>query len=1149
MPATLNHDDQYNSGDRKTSCRTVKVRTRVRIQDIAAYPPSKMSGDQQAPTTRPLASNAAAAAAAAASSSSSSAARAIPSSKRKAESEATHADAADLLIPVYLRLRPIADGATSVVPSTERAVMFRSSERVETYTFSKVYGPTTSQTEVFDEIMKPAVSSMFETGESASLLLAYGASSSGKTFTVTGTKEEPGLLLRTVEEVLKRVGTKQVKKLFKPELWNNVSTVLGGIAKRKPPQQQKPEDDAAVDACEYSVSLSFAECYLDQVYDLQSQAGSDSKKPVKLFQHGSTESHSSKRAPATLKMDSEGRRCIAQQHETRVRTLDEARIALTNALGNRTVLGTKMNDQSSRSHLLSVVKLLRVPAGADASEITVSRVAVVDLAGAERLAQSGVEGVAQSETKKINSTLHTLAKCVEALRTNQARTSGKRTVVPWRECKFTQLLQPYFEYGTPAFMIHVNPAVEQARVTSEVFRFAQRAGALTQVVSQIEKPSTMMNITAAEAGRLALEVQRLQQALVESEFARVQLEARIRKACAEESQTRFRELEDQLLRANTEHRPAEAEREGKASDSDDDDDEKLDAASEMYESQISALEKIVAQLRTENTALAREVAELRSELVRPRAMWSSFDEEPNVDSPPKNASSEQRDPSPNLTGSPMLSAAAHKADDSVAVDPPECVDSPDHDERAMDTSWHAVSVNAAAPAVEFSTLAAAAAAAAEICEASEARGQRPASRFPKPKSIAARARSRKVDKTPPAASAAAAAAESENNAGTPGVGSLELTEAQPVAGPPSQSDPPALAATPKRVTLGELDARAVDERSGVAADSAGEVEVTKSTQKRRLRKRRKTGTVAADDAFVGGAADVTLPDTAVPDPLPAQREEDQMANALPVEEDGAGGASSSATIAGSGASTLMEASGVKGGEMNHQPAMPPPTLAPSAGAVDPIDDHENDANGERALQRKKRKSKQRSSSSASSAPAVAPHSFSSSSARASPAVLEARETTSSPTTPVRVTPAMTNRATKMEDEEDVSCLVLRDGPPPPPSVTTGKMPGRKKSAVSSPTVSSPAIERLLATQREECAKGAGHTAFLPPVGPSMSSSSSPSSSPDDGQQEEQEAAAAAVVVPVKKRKLRSQKARAVDDERGMRKPRYSGVVEKLTRRG
>ncbi|KAI8587706.1 P-loop containing nucleoside triphosphate hydrolase protein [Geranomyces variabilis] len=1103
-----------------------------------------MSGDQQAPASRPPACNATAAAAAAASFSSSSAARAIPSSKRKAESEAARADAADLLIPVYLRLRPIADGATSVMPSTDRAVMFRSSERVETYTFSKVYGPTTSQTEVFDEIMKPAVSSMFETGESASLLLAYGASSSGKTFTVTGTKEEPGLLLRTVEEVLKRVGTKQVKKLFKPELWNNVSTVLGGIAKRKPPQQQKPEDDAAVDACEYSVSLSFAECYLDQVYDLQSQAGSDSKNPVKLFQHGSTESHSSKRAPATLKMDSEGRRCIAQ-HETRVRTLDEARIALTNALGNRTVLGTKMNDQSSRSHLLSVVKLLRVSAGADASEITVSRVAVVDLAGAERLAQSGVEGVAQSETKKINSTLHTLAKCVEALRTNQARASGKRTVVPWRECKFTQLLQPYFEYGTPAFMIHVNPAVEQARVTSEVFRFAQRAGALTQVVSQIEKPS-MMNMTAAEAGRLALEVQRLQQALLESEFARVQLEARIRKASAEESQTRFRELEDQLLRANTKHRPAEAEREGKASDSVDDDDEKLDAASEMYESQISALEKIVAQLRTENTALAREVAELRSELVPPRAISSSFDEETNVDSPPKEVSSEQRDPSPNLTGSPMLSATAHKADDSVAVDPPECVDSPDHDERAMDASWHAVSVNAAAPAAEFSTLAAAAAAAAEICEASEARGQRPASRFPKPKSIAARARSRKVDNTPPATSGAAAAAEGENNAGTPGLGSLEMTGAQTVAGPPSQWDPPAPAATPKRVTLGELDARAVDERSGTAADSAGEVEVTKSTKKRKLRNRRKTGTVAADDAV--GAADVIWPDTAVADPPSALWEEDPMATASPVDEDGAGGASASATTtAGSGSSTLMKGAGVKSGEMNYQPAMPPPTLSPSAGAADPIDDHENDANGERTQQRKKRKSKQRSSSSASSAPAVAPSSFSSSSARASPAVVEARETISSTTTPVRVTPApmTTTRTTKMEDEEDVSCLVFRDAPPPPPpppSVTTGKMPGRKKSGAASPTVSSPAIERLLAAQREECAKRAEHTAFLPPVGPSSLST------PDDGQQDEQEAAAA-VTVPVKKRKLRSQKARAVDDERGMRKPRYSGVVEKLTRRG
>ncbi|KAJ3176635.1 hypothetical protein HDU87_004963 [Geranomyces variabilis] len=1087
-----------------------------------------MSTTQQAPpASRPSAGKAAAAAT---SSSSSSSARTNPSSKRKAEAEVARGDAADLLIPVYLRLRPIADGATSVIPSTNRAVMFRSSERVETYTFSKVYGPTTSQTDIFDEIMKPAVNSMFETGESASLLLAYGASSSGKTFTVTGTKEEPGLLLRTVEEILKRVGTKHVKKLFKPELWNNVSTVLGGIAKRKQSQQQPPESAAVADACEYSVSLSFAECYLDQVYDLQSQAGTDSKKPVKLFQHGSSESNSSKRASATLKMDSEGRRCIAQQHETRVRTLAEARIALANALGNRTVLGTKMNDQSSRSHLLSVVKLLRVPTGADASEITVSRVAVVDLAGAERLAQSGVEGVAQSETKKINSTLHTLAKCVEALRTNQARASSKRTVVPWRECKFTQLLQPYFECGTPAFMIHVNPAVEQARVTSEVFRFAQRAGALTQVVSQIEKQNA--NTTnAAEAGRLAMEVQRLQQALAESEFARVQQEGRIRKACAEESQTRLHELETRLRARNSGHRPTKSERDDGESNSDDD--EKLDAASEMYESQISALEKIVAQLRKENAALTREVAELRREGVPPPAMSSSLDEEANdcwrslVDSPPNNEIlSEQRELSPNLKKSPILSASTTRDANAVVDSPLPKHDPPNHDERTFDIFSHSVSLVAAppiaaAPAAEFLNLAAAT---AGICEASEARGQRPASRFPKPKSIAARARSKKVG-TPPAAACAGTVTAAEGCISTgkddgptvpvgssEGGGLLEVAGEPPIARSSSQADPPGPAVTqpftPMRVALGELDERAVDQRRGAGGDSAGEVESTKSVKKRRLRKRRKT-LAAADGAL----------DVATLEPHSAPGEEDQTGNSLQSDESSA----DAAAIAVAGQPTLSETPDVEVDKGDDQPATPP-TLAPSAAIADSIADNADDDDSERFAQRNKKRKPKRRSSSTSGPAAVAPAATSCS----SPASASRETNTSTSATPLRVA------ATTMHDDDDVSCLVLRDVPP---SATPRKKQDGK-SAAAAAAVSSPAIVRLLAAQREECAQGSA--ASLPPPADSPA--------PDDGREEQQQQPVD--VVPVKKRKLRSQKARAVDDERGgVRRPRYSGVVEKLTRRG
>ncbi|KAJ3148024.1 hypothetical protein HDU86_007592 [Geranomyces michiganensis] len=1173
-------------------------------------------------------------------SSSSSSARANPSAKRKADAEAARGDAADLLIPVYLRLRPVSEGATSVIPSTDRA-------KVETYTFSKIYGPTTSQSDLFDEIMKPAVDSMFESGESASLLLAYGASSSGKTFTVTGTNEEPGLLLRTVEDVLKRVGTRHVKKLFKPELWNNVSTVLGGLAKRRVPQHlQQSETVAAVEeTSEYSISLSFAECYLDQVYDLQSPSAGDSKKPIKLFQHGSTDT-SAKRSSATLKMDGEGRRCIAQQHETRVRTLEEARVALHNALANRTVLGTKMNDQSSRSHLLSVVKLLRIPPGADPSEITVSRIAIADLAGAERLAQSGVEGVAHQETKKINSTLHTFAKCIEALRTNQkvrgsSSLSGKRSVVPWRETKFTQLLQPYFEYGSPAFMIHVNPAAEQARVTSEVFRFAERAGALVttakqkQGAEQVVMEKLMTTTAAAEAARWANEVQRLQQALAESQHARVQQEARIRKACAEETRVRFAEMEVCLkARATSESSGHDGQSELS--------DERLDAASVVYKGQISALEALVAQLQTENAALVCEVARLRGELTTSPVGSASLPMDQAGADDMTAQLSIHPEATPDLTSSPLMVITP---DGVVTQSDPS--DVPHEDEHVLDEPHLHSSICSFVAEQEWPIIAPAAeclaltAAAADACTTSEARGQllRPASRFPKPKSMAARARSNKKLNNNKARSMLETTAAASDVA-REGDEALLTAEVMVVArNDEDEDDRPALhphtpcemadsnevsisaaiaaaersssrAGTGKEstaglptqtltiITLDEVSARAVRKRmssSGVGrenataaaaavtkdndrndnsagSDGVGDVVTTKSVQnRRRLRKRRKTGPLpdAASQEEAGGeeeGAVVVGPDTAA-------AVEEVFAHVRVTEDGGAG-------------SPPPRLGGDDGNEKNadsKEDVLSRRVMSSSLAAVLANDDGAAVESNVEQLQLQQ------------------PHPQTTPKKRKNLKRCNSARTTTAEAMSVRAITPILDKCALMETEIKVNHTdnVVRSPPPPPPTEVGGartslsgfihaavtpvlarttetKKKQSRKSLSSSPSlplVLPSAMHALLAVQREECAAGlnkeitastlpAGSSCFLPGAA-DVGSDEVRDVDVEQQQQHRQQPPPAAeetvvVAVPVKKRKLRTQKTRAVDvdddDERRLRnnnhhKPRYSGIVEKLTRRG
>lgn len=60
---------------------------------------------------------------------------------------------------------------------------------------------------------------------------------------------------------------------------------------------------------------------------------------------------------------------------------------------------------------------------------------LVDLAGSEKISKTGAEGKVLDQAKKINASLTTLGKVINAL------TDGKSTHVPYRESKLTRVLQ------------------------------------------------------------------------------------------------------------------------------------------------------------------------------------------------------------------------------------------------------------------------------------------------------------------------------------------------------------------------------------------------------------------------------------------------------------------------------------------------------------------------------------------------------------------------------------------------------------------------------------------------------------------------------------------------------------------------------------
>lgn len=190
-----------------------------------------------------------------------------------------------------------------------------------------------------------------------------------------------------------------------------------------------------------------------------------------------------KRRALVLKNDPEGNgKYICGAHDIRVRNREEALAVFRCGQRARQVFGTMANRESSRSHGIFTVKVVRVHNGApeDPDSAQVSRLAIVDLAGSERARTTATTGDRLKEAGNINKSLMVLGQCLEVLRANQQRMATnvpgvkkKLAIVPFRHSKLTEIFQNFFVGdGRAVMMIHVNPYDTGFDENSHVMRFS-----------------------------------------------------------------------------------------------------------------------------------------------------------------------------------------------------------------------------------------------------------------------------------------------------------------------------------------------------------------------------------------------------------------------------------------------------------------------------------------------------------------------------------------------------------------------------------------------------------------------------------------------------------------------------------------------------
>ena len=141
--------------------------------------------------------------------------------------------------------------------------------------------------------------------------------------------------------------------------------------------------------------------------------------------------------------------------------------ALAFGIGNRTVHATKMNSESSRSHLVMMMEISST--NKRTGHRVTGKLTLVDLAGSERVDKSGATGERLKEATAINKSLSALGDVIASL------TAAAGGHVPYRNHPLTMLMSDSVGGSAKTMMIVCSsPASDNVAETLSSLQFATR---------------------------------------------------------------------------------------------------------------------------------------------------------------------------------------------------------------------------------------------------------------------------------------------------------------------------------------------------------------------------------------------------------------------------------------------------------------------------------------------------------------------------------------------------------------------------------------------------------------------------------------------------------------------------------------------------
>ena len=325
-----------------------------------------------------------------------------------------------------------------------------------TFTYDYVFGPGAIQKQIYESTALPIVEAVMEGFNGT--VFAYGQTSSGKTFTMSG----PNIFDEDNKGIIPRMVTTVFNKIFSSD-----------------------------ESIEYSVKVGFCEIYNEKIKDLIDTTRKDlvakEDKNRGIFIAGLSEHYVSSGEELLNFMN------IGQQH--------------------REVSYTSMNAESSRSHSIFITTIHQKNIK-DYSEKT-GKLFLVDLAGSERASKTDATGKALEESKNINKSLTNLGIVINKLVDGAVH-------IPYRNSKLTRVLQDSLGGNSKtALIITCSPSPFNESETIGTLRFGDRVKTIKNKPKvnkefSIAEMKLLLEIAEGQIRKKDLEIKKLKEIMKKS---------------------------------------------------------------------------------------------------------------------------------------------------------------------------------------------------------------------------------------------------------------------------------------------------------------------------------------------------------------------------------------------------------------------------------------------------------------------------------------------------------------------------------------------------------------------------------------------------------------------------------------------------------